>query len=314
MLKNGRLLGQLLLLPLLWGCAVSAVQQKQATNYKETEEFYAKFTGPKRKVAVIDFVNKTKYATGRLGNSASDIMVTELGKTDKFILIEREQLAKILKEQKLSMTGAIDAATAIQAGKLLGVDAMVTGSVSQFGVKSVTSEAIFSQSKKQVAEAVVDVRLIDVETGQILYTDSGKGIASTTTGTFLGIGKSGGYDETLEGEALRAAVVQFVRNIVSQINEKPWSCHIAEVAGTSIYLDAGKESGLDLGQELTVFRLGKVIKSPSTGMVIGRIENEIGRVKVNKYFSANGAIAKVLSKNKTIKAGDLCHLVETATE
>src|SRR4029078_10516347 len=97
------------------------------------------------------------------------------------------------------------------------------------------------------------MRVCDGETGQVLLADSGKGVTRKASGKFLGMGNQSKYDETLEGEAARAAIVKFVDNIISQTNKKPWSCLVAAVKNGSVYLNAGQESGLAIDQKLNAF-------------------------------------------------------------
>ena len=139
---------------------------------------------------------------------------------------ERGKINKLLDEQKLGQTGAVDPNTAAKVGKILGLNAIVTGAVTQFGVKKEGKDFLITQSKKQTVEATVDVRVVDTETGQVLLADSGKGVVKKSTGKFLGMGNKSKYDETLEGEALRAAIVKLVENIISQVNMRPWSYSI----------------------------------------------------------------------------------------
>ncbi len=278
------------------GCAPGTrIRQKQATTVDVTEKVESKYTGPKRRVGVVDFQNKAPYAQARLGETATDIMITELVKTGKYIVVERDKLDKILAEQKFGQSGVIDPATAAQAGKVLGLQAIVTGSVSQFGVKSEGKDFIVSQSKQQIVECTVDIRVVDTETGQVLLADSGKGVVRKSSGKFLGMGNQSKYDETLEGEALRSAIVQFMTNLSSQLNKKPWSCRVAAVEGGQIYLNAGMESGLEVGQKVKVFSQGKEIKDPNTGIVLGRTESEIGTAKITSFFGDDGSIATLIS-------------------
>ena len=146
---------------------------------------------------------------------------------------------------------------------------------------------------------------MDVETGQVLLADSGEGVATSTKRSVIGLGGRGGYDETLAGDALRAALVKFVDNIVSQVNAKPWSCRVAEVEGDQVYLDAGQASGLGVGQKLTAYHIGKDIVSPTTGLVIGQTEDEIASLEVVRFFGDDGSIAKV-TKGSSPSAKDIC--------
>lgn len=285
------------------------IRQKQATTVNETEKVVSKYTGPKRRIGVVSFENKAPYAQARIGNTATDILVTELTKSGKFIVIERDRLDKVLEEQKLGQSGVIDPGTAAQVGKVLGLNAIVSGSVSQFGVKSEGKDFLITQSKQQIVECTVDVRVTDAETGQVIYADSGKGVVRKASGKVLGMGNQSKYDETLEGEALRAAIVKFVDNIISQVNMKPWSCRVAAVEDGVIYLNAGLEAGVLVGQKLIMFSQGKEIKDPTTGMVLGRTEKEIGVLKIASFFGDNGSVANVVS-GALPAAGYLCRLAE----
>lgn len=279
-------------------------RQEQAISANVTEHVSSKYTGPKRRVGVVDFVNKTAYGQNRLGGAASDILITEIAKSGKFIVVDRDKLDKLMAEQRLGTSGAIDPNTAARMGKLLGLNAIVTGAISDFGVETTGADYLIAARKKQVASATVDIRVVDVETGEVLYADSGKGVSQTSTGQFLGMGTRGGYNEQIEGEALRGAISQLTDNITSQINKKPWSCRVADAQNGQVYLDAGQQSGVDIGQKLEAFHLGREIKSPTTGLVIGQTQEKVGELQVTDYFGENGSVAKIISGSSP-SAGDL---------
>ncbi len=294
-------------------CAPSkTVKKQQAMSVHETKLVKSDFSGPKRRIGVVDFENKSAYGQGRLGTAASDILITELVKSGKFIVVDRDKLDKVMAEQKLQSQGMTDPQTAVKLGKLLGLEAIVTGSVSQFGVKKEGSDYLITQSKRQVADVTVDIRLIDVQSGQVILADSGKGMAKSSKGSFLGMGTKGGYDETLEGEALRAALVQFVTNIASQLNKKPWSCMVADASGGEIYLNAGQDSGVKPGMKLDCYHEGAEIRDPSSNLVIGHREQYIGRAEVERYCGAGGdcSIATITTTGPAASAKDICRLVK----
>ena len=292
------------------GCAaMTSVKMKQDVSANTTEKVKSKYTGIKRRVGVVDFENKTAYGQSRLGQAGSDILITELVKTGKFIVVEREKMNRLMEEQKLGLTGAIDGNTAAQMGKILGLSAIVTGAISNFGVRTTGSEYIIVQSKRQEATCTVDVRVVDAETGQILLADSGKGVSKVSSGGMLGLGTKGGYSESIEGDSLRAAVSMLIENITSQINKKPWSTRIAQVANGKIYLSAGSESGLEVGQKLKVFSQGAEIKDPDSGVVLGREEEELGVVQVASHAGEKLSLATVV-KGRSPSKGDICRLTD----
>ena len=291
----------------------SSVKRAQAMTATETKHSDSKYTGPRRRIGIVDFENKTAYGRNRLGSSASDILITELAKTNRFVVVERGKIGKIMEEQRLQASGAIDPKTAAQVGKLLGLNAIVTGVVSQFGEKTQGSDTLLVRSKERIAEATVDIRVVDTETGQVLYADSGKGRGKSGMHNVLGLGGRGGYDETLAGDALRAAIVQFVDNIVSQVSKKPWSCRIAAAKNGKLYLNAGPTMGVDKGLELDCFHLGAPVTDPTTGLTLGNEEVSIGRVVVDGPLGDNGegsTAHMVRSEGPEAEAKDICRLAK----
>jgi curli biogenesis system outer membrane secretion channel CsgG len=290
-----------------------SVKREQAMTVKETEKVQSQYTGPKRRIGVVEFENKTAYGQGRLGGAASDILITELVKSGKFIVVERDKMNKIMEEQKFQTQGLVDAQTAVKIGKILGLEAIVVGAVSQFGVKTEGHDYLLKQGKQQTAEVTVDIRLIDVENGQIILAAPGKGIAKKKWGSFLGMGTKGGYDETMEGDALRAAIVQFVDDIMNQLNKKAWSCMIADGYDNEVYLNAGQESGIEIGTKLDCFHQGAEIRDPRSNLVIGHREQYIGAVEVTRYCGEGGdcSVARIVkSGSASAKAKDICRLAK----
>lgn len=296
---------------LILSCAPSkSVKMQQATTVKETKKVKETYIGPKRRIGVVEFENKSAYGQGRLGQAASDILVTELVKSGKFIVVERDKMDRIMQEQKFQTQGITDPQTAVKIGQIMGLEAIVVGAVSQFGVKKEGSDYLLAQSKQQVADVTVDIRVIDVQNGQVILADSGKGQAKNKKGSFLGMGTRGGYDETLEGEALRAAIVKFVDNISNQLNKRPWSAMIADYSGEEIYLNAGSSSNLKEGLELSCYKQGKEIRDPRTNQILGYREEYLGDFEITRFCGDSGdcSIARALSTKGIPKAGDICRL------
>ncbi|WP_372808578.1 CsgG/HfaB family protein [Pontiella sp.] len=174
----------------------------------------------RKKIAVLDFEDQTDYGSGRIGRSAASVLTTYLDRSGQFSLYEREKLNRIVEEQKLT-GNAVGAEVAASVGKRAGLDFVVIGTVSSFGYKTVRSQAIIFGSKvKRQAEATVDVRLVEVATGRIIAAESGRGIAQATSGKVLGVGTSAGYDETMAGNALRAAISKFADKLIDQSLDK----------------------------------------------------------------------------------------------
>ena len=97
----------------------------------------------------------------------------------------------------------------------IGADYLIIGSVTEFGRKNVGDVNAFSRSKTQTVEAGVSIRLVDVSTGQIIYSEEAKGEAETTNKTVMGLGERTDYDATLSDKAISAAISKLVENIIN---------------------------------------------------------------------------------------------------
>src|ERR1700759_4386289 len=94
----------------------------------------------KPRLAVIEFKNKADNQWWFHGGAAAaqDVFVTELVKSGKFRVVEREQLEALMQEKNLSLSGDIDPKTAVRVGKLLGVNYLLTGAVTEYGTTDVS--------------------------------------------------------------------------------------------------------------------------------------------------------------------------------
>ncbi|MGE5662769.1 MAG: CsgG/HfaB family protein [Deltaproteobacteria bacterium] len=251
-------------------------------------------TGPMLRVAVVKFQDKSAYGRGRLGGAVQDILTTELAKSGRFILVARGgDLDVILDEQDLAKAGGVKAGTGAAAGEVLGLNAVVTGAVSQFGVKQKSATYLVGASKTQTAEATVDVRVIDAATGQVIFADSGNGVHETSSTQVLGIGGATGYDETIEGKALRAAIAKFIDNMVRRLEAIEWSGKVAAVDGDEVTVNAGRKTGLLAGDRLRVFGAGREVIDPDTKVSLGRKPGaEKGEIEVVDFFGADAAVCR----------------------
>ena len=246
-----------------------------------------KYLGPKKKLAVARFENATRFGQRRLGENITAVLSTELNKTNRFILLEREHVDKILEQIALSQSGFTEGN--LEQVALLDADFILAGAVTHYAVKTTGSKNIFSQSKTQTAEVKADVRIINSRTGEILLSETGSGKVEKEFSKVLGMGKSGGYDESLEMDAFRAAVIDVTENIIHAIDSRPWICDVVEIAAEGLYIDAGQQSNLMIGDSLDIYFRGESVKNLS-GTIIGYKEKMCAIGVVTKYFGENGAL------------------------
>jgi curli biogenesis system outer membrane secretion channel CsgG len=293
-------------LAVLSGCATQAptVAKKEAPHtaaaQKQAQQSVA--AGPaakpvlKRKIAIGRISNETSYGKSLLRDSAgdpvgkqvSDMLSKALTESGAYVVLERTEIARIQEENKL--TGAKQ--------NLVGVDALIMGSLTEFGRKTVGQTGFVSASKKQVAFAKIDVRLVDVNSGQSFFAASGAGESSTEAASTFGFGSQAGYDGTLNDASIRQAISEVVNRLTTELNSRPWQTSILGADQGRYFISGGKTQGLKPGMVFSVQTVGEKIKSPQTGFDIVLPGKEVAQIRIESLFGdtemSEGAVASVV--------------------
>lgn len=206
-----------------------------------------------------------------------------------FLVFERPDIGRIQAEGRLTDTGL----------NLVGVDVLIIGSLTEFGRKTVGASGFVSSSKRQVAFAKVDVRAVDVNTGQVFFATSGAGEASNETASTFGFGSQAGYDGTLNDAAVRQAVAEAVSRMSVEMSSRPWQTYILKAEGNRVFLGGGKSQGVKPGMQFSVFTQGEQIKSSQTGALVTLPGQMIAQLRVDALFGDSelneGSVASMLS-------------------
>lgn len=232
----------------------------------------------KRKVAIGRFSNETSYGKGifydkkndPMGKQALDILSSKLAASEKFILLERSDLETLLAE---CQKGENVAST-------IGADYMILGSLTEFGRKNTGKNGVFSNTLTQSVEAGVSIRIVDVSTGLIIYSDEAKGFAEVSSKQTMGIGGQQSFDGTLSDKAISEAIGQLVENIINKCTDKPWRTYFLSYDEDGVLVAGGASQGLSNGDSFAIMTAGKKVKNPQTGVTIELPGKKVGTVTV----------------------------------
>ncbi|WP_115717785.1 CsgG/HfaB family protein [Gallaecimonas mangrovi] len=283
-----KLIIPLSILTLLAGCT-SATREAVNTLPKATPQVSPTLASPeqlglKRVVAIARFSDETKRGTSflldknndRLGKQASDILSARLTDTQKFVMLERSDLDKVLSENKFD-------------GKTMekvGADFLIVGSVSEFGRSTTSEVGIFSRNKIQKANATVNVRLINTHTGQIVYSEEASGEAKVEANHVFNVGERAGYDTSIDDKALSAAISKLVSNISENLMDAPWRAYLVGQQNGFWLMTGGKSQGVKVGDVFNVVAPGKQVKNPQTGMMIRLPGKKVATLRVNAFVGS----------------------------
>ncbi len=337
----------LVVLAILAGLMPAAKAQAPAAAPAVPSQTPPPATGRKKRVAIFDFDYATVHSSvaalfGQdvdVGKGISDLLVTDLVKDGSYSVIERKALDKILKEQNFSNSDRADPNSAAKIGKLLGVDAIIVGSITQFGNETKNTNIGGGGGnwggfgiggvghKKSKAIVAMTARIVDIDTGEILGVAEGKGESARESTSLLGGGGnwhgggggaadfgSSDFQSTIIGEAVKAAVDSMSQEVIADKDKLVARTIVVEglvaaVDSGQIILNVGAKNGVKVGDQLNVERVTKEIKDPSTGKVIRRLASQVGVVKVTDVDDISAVCTAVSGSG--FKTGDA---VKTVTQ
>ena len=299
----------------------------------------------KPRVAVMNF----DYATVRdisssifgtdvdIGKGITDLLVEKLVNGGVVSVIERQALDTIIAEQNMANSDRFDSNSAAKLGRILGVDAIITGSITQFGrddqstnigggaVGGVTRRFGLGGIGRRKAKAVVGItaRIVNVDTAEILTVATGKGESKRSGTSIFGAGgssggagggmldmKSSNFASTLIGEAVNQAV----ESVATQLQEKADNLParvvqidglVADATGGVLIMNVGSKAGVKVGDRLKVARIGREIRDPATQKVIRRIEESLGEVEITEVDELS-SVGRFIGSTPA-KVGDRVH-------
>ncbi len=245
-----------------------------------------------------------------VGKGISDLLVKNLVTDGTYSVIERKQLDKILGEQNFSNSNRADPTSAAKIRKILGLDAIIVGSITELGNETKNRKiggggggfggfGIGGIGHKETkANVVLDARLVDVDTAEILGVAEGKGESKRSCNSLLGGGGTWGgfgggavdfgssnFQQTIIGEATKAAVDQMTAGVIAaapklQARVIKVEGVLAAVDGGQIVLNIGAKTGIKVGDHLSVERVTSTIKDSTTGAVLRRMTTKLGEHRV----------------------------------
>jgi curli biogenesis system outer membrane secretion channel CsgG len=323
------------------GVVTGPVLQPSERN-KDKEWMFLRFTdysGPKIRVTIMKVDNKSATAqavadteavavTDNLAqvpvSSIEEMMATAVFNTNRFELVERKEVEKLMQEQDLGASGRTKKPTAAPTGQIVGTEYMVFASVNEWTpVKSKQGGAAGGKAgplgllgvQKSDAEVAMSFRIVDAATSKILFTTLERATAGSWGIGLGGVGGNGGGALAFQkaspiGYAVQSCINKGVYKLAMWLKDKPWRGAVVKVDGQRVYVNAGSNSGLTAGVELVALSKGKELFDPVNGESLGQETAVVGMLRLTDV-QEKYSIAEVVDGCKGLKAGDRVELRNT---
>jgi len=225
-------------------------------------------------VGVATFTDQTRK---NLAGPATDYVTETFVRLKYFRVLERSQMDQVLKELARQQSDLVDEKTAVELGRHLGAQATVVGSVSGAGY-NVTKEsctryengkAIKATCLEAKATATLNVRMVKIETGEVMFSEVLTGSANKTYQP----GSQPEPEAALIDEALRRAAHDLYGPVQKAF---PLIGTVVKKDGQMIWVDLGSDWGVKRGRGMIIRKLkGEEIKNPRTGELVGYTHPEV---------------------------------------
>jgi len=257
--------------------------------------------GFKRKVAILDFENKTTYKEEKIGEAVAKKLSDKLESSQRIVAVDRTVVSEMLRREGFKFETLTEPSVMKQAHQSLGIQAFTFGTVHDL---SLLSPKVSETSEEEATSATLklEIRLMDASTGNLLKTFIGRSPIFGTKET----GENSKSKAVLK--AIDLGLEDILEGFLRQLDLLEWTTTVARVEGDGLYLNAGKSSGLRIGDTLEVFEPGKEIIHPVTNFSLGWTTGQLkGVIRVTDLFGVDAAIGKVVqgqgfNPNDVVKA------------
>ncbi len=298
----------------------------------------AQLQAQKKRVIVDEFDYSTvKTQVQAVFNTQQDIgkgiramLIKRIADANNLVVVERAKIQNIMKEQDFNASNRVKQGSGARVGNISGADAMLSGDIVVFGrddkKRSVKGGGLFgsviggiaASKNEDKAVVVIDYRLIDAETSEVIATGEAKG-ESVRKGNALGaiggaLGKgvagvqvdmtSSNFAETIIGEATQDCVNKLADILKEQSTNMKKTVRavettVADVSGNTLVIAAGGNDGVNVGETFEIHRVDREVKDPTTKEVLDRITTKVGEMTITSVRDKiatgtySGAPAKV---------------------
>ena len=297
----------LVVLMFIQSCA--PITRRRPINQASNLNRVSQFSPIKKKIALLTFYNESPMGGEDLAIVGTEEFRREVSKSREF-LIDTEAESIFGNSKEVYAGGGVKLVQLARKAKMSGVNIVVFGRIKEARVRQKSDEIGFVRKVKSLAETFVEIKAYDVLANKELFTETVDGnISDDNLKFYQGETEDNlAYRQELLRYSVKVAVRKFVPKIIKLGSRLDWMGRVAKIIGTKIYLNAGRSSGINLGDIMKVITEGQEVYDPESGAMIGTSQGELkGTLEVVDYFGEDGAIC-ILHSGGSVTEGDFVQL------
>ncbi len=263
----------------------------------------------KKKIVVLDFFNESEYGRQDLALTATREMKNELNRSREFV-VDTDSSSLFGTSKEIFSGGGVKLAGLSRKARLNGVNLILFGRVITAKVRQKTDEIGFIRKTDSFAKTELEVRLFDVHANKEIYKGKMNGDIRDRSNKFFMTENSEKIKDRREilRYSIRVAARRLVPPLIKVASKLDWTGRVAKIIGQQIYINAGRSSGVYVGDILTVLTVGTEIYDPESGALIGVSKGEVkGTLEVIDFIGVDGSIA-ILHSGGSVTEGDFVQL------
>ena len=267
------------------------------------------FNPIRKKIALLSFFNEAPFGGDDLAVQATEEFRREISRSRDY-LVDPSAAQIFGTSKEIYSGGGVKLAQLTRKAKMAGVNLVVFGRITDARIRQASDEIGFVRKTKALAETKVEIKVFDVVSSKELMSDTVDGSVHDDNFRFYVTEEEENlaYRQDLLRYSTRVAVRKFLPRLIQIGGKLDWTGRVAKIIGTKIYVNAGRDSGINIGDILKVITEGQDIYDPETGALIGVSKGDVkGTLEVSDYFGPDGAIA-ILHSGGSVTEGDFVQL------
>lgn len=299
---------------LLQSCANEPIRRRGSGYGRTAQSPFSRTSGEffnplRKKIALLPLYNESPVGKEDLAITATEELRRELSRTRDFV-VDSEASSLFGSSKEIYAGGGMKLVTLTRKAKLSGVNLVFYGRIIDARVRQKTDEIGFVRKTKSYAESIVELKIFDVHANKEVYSAKMDGNINDSNYKFFLSQQEANIDyrRSLLRYSVKVASRRFIPEVNKLGSKLDWTGRVAKIIGTKIYINAGRVSGLNVGDILRVMTEGAEIYDPESGALLGMDKGQVkGTLEVIDYFGVDGAIC-VLHSGGSVTEGDYIQL------